>query len=95
MKYEIMFIVNPNLEESVLKNTVLELEKIINGKDSKIINSKNMGQKELAYEIKKHKSGYYYVYQIDVSDKKIINEFNRLASLNENVLRHMVVKLED
>ncbi len=95
MKYEIMFIVNPNLEESVLKNTVSELEKILSGKDSKIINSKNMGQKELAYEIKKHKSGYYYVYQIDVSDKKIINEFNRLASLNENVLRHMVVKLED
>ena len=52
-----------------------------------------MGQKELAYEINKHKTGYYFLINVE-SDSKAINEFNRVATLSEDVIRHIAIKLE-
>lgn len=95
MKYEIMFIVRPDLDGNALKGVVANYEKILTGKKAKILNSKEMGQRELAYEIKKFKSGYYFVYQIEANDAQAINEFDRLATLSEDVIRHMIIKLED
>jgi len=94
MKYEIMFIVRPDMEENNLKDVITNFEKILTSNDGKILNSKNMGQKELAYDIKKYKHGFYYVYQVE-SSVKTINEFDRLASLSEDIIRHIIIKLED
>jgi small subunit ribosomal protein S6 len=94
MKYEIMFIVRPDIEEENLKEVVASFEGVLNSKKAKILNSKNMGQRELAYEIKKYKRGFYYLYQIE-APVKAINEFDRLALLSEDIVRHMIIKLED
>ena len=61
MKYEIMYIVRPNVEESELKGIVKNFEEVLTKNGAKIESSKEMGQRELAYEIKKFKSGYYYL----------------------------------
>ena len=53
-----------------------------------------MGQRELAYEIKKFKSGYYYVYQVEANDDKAIKEFDRLALISNDVIRHLITKIE-
>ena len=93
-KYEIMFIVQPNLESEVLKKTVSDLEKIFTNNKATITLSKELGQKELAYEIKKYKSGYYYLYNIEAENDKAIKEFNRIARINENVIRHLIINLD-
>ena len=62
MKYEIMFIVRANLEEGELAGIVKNFEEILTKNGAKIESSKEMGQRELAYEINKHKSCYYYLY---------------------------------
>lgn len=94
MKYEIMFIVRPNLEEGALKETVKSFEKVLTDHKATIVSSKDMGQKTLAYEIEKFNTGYYYLYQVEAS-VKAINEFDRLAGLSEDIIRHMIIKLED
>ena len=93
-KYEIMFIVKPNLEESEIKKTVKALEKTLTDTKTKITLTKELGQKEFAYEIKKFKSGYYYLYNVETSSETAIKEFDRIASLNENVLRHLIINLD-
>ena len=93
MKYEIMFIVRPNLEESALKEVVKTFENILTKNGAKIESSKDMGQKELAYEINDHKSGYYFLYNISSDDAKAQKEFDRLANLSEDIIRHMIIKL--
>ena len=60
---------------------------------AKVLSSKEMGQKELAYEIKKHKSGYYFLINVE-SAVEAINEFDRLALISEEVIRHLIVKLD-
>ena len=93
MKYEIMYIVRPNVEESELKGIVKNFEEVLTKNGAKIQSSKEMGQRELAYEIKKFKSGYYYLYEISSKDDKAEKEFNRLANLSEDIIRHMIIKL--
>ena len=93
MKYEIMYIVRPNVEESELKGIVKNFEEVLTKNGAKIESSKEMDQRELAYEIKKFKSGYYYLYEISSKDDKAEKEFNRLANLSEDIIRHMIIKL--
>lgn len=93
-QYEIMFIIRPDLEESVVKATVKSLEKALTDNKAKITLSKELGQKEFAYEIKKFKSGYYYLYNIETKNEKAITDFDHVARINENVIRHLVLNLD-
>lgn len=93
MKYEIMFIVRPNLEENDLKAVVKNFEEVLTKNGAEIEMVKEMGQRELAYEINTHKSGYYYLYEISSKDDKAEKEFNRLANLSEDIIRHMIIRL--
>ena len=92
--YEIMFIVKTTLEESVVKSTVESLKNIITDMNGKLTGSKDMGQRELAYPINKEITGFYYVITVEASNEAIA-EFDRKARLNENVLRHQVIRLDE
>ena len=91
-KYEIMFIVRPDLEKEATAKVVKDFEKVLTGKKANILSSKELGGQELAYEINGHKTGYYYLINVEASNEAI-NEFNRLATLSEDVIRHIVIKL--
>ena len=93
-KYEIMFIVKSDLEEETRKNVVSTLEKTLTSNNATITSTKELGQKEFAYEIKKMKSGYYYLYNIETSTDASIKEFDRVAGIDENVVRHLILKIE-
>ena len=93
MKYEILFIVRPDLEEKAINDTFKKFEKLLVDNKAKVLSSKELGQKELAYEIKKHKTGYYFLINVE-SEAKAINEFDRVATLSEDILRHIAIKLE-
>ena len=92
--YEIMFIVRPDMEEEAVKKTVKSFEKILTDHKAKITLSKELGQKEFAYEIKKFKSGYYFLYNIEAKNDSAIREFDRVARLDENVIRHLIINLD-
>lgn len=92
-KYEIMFIVKATLEDDKNKSVTDELQKLINVKPSKVIEFKDMGKKKLAYPIKKELSGCYYVMNVEATNETI-KEFDRKVSINENVLRHLIIKVE-
>ena len=93
-KYEIMFIVKPDLEETSNNNEAENLKKVLTNLEAKIVEEKAMGQRELAYEIKKYTNGYYFLFVVEGSHEAI-KEFDRLAGINENILRHLIIRKED
>lgn len=93
-KYEIMFIVRPDVDEDTRNNVVKSLEKTFTDNKATVTLSKELGQKEFAYDIKKFKSGFYYLYNIESKDDKCVNEFDRVAKINENVLRYLVLNMD-
>ncbi len=94
-KYEIMFIVRPTLSEEEIKKVAKEFEKVLTSNGATVTDTKEMGQRELAYEIKDFKTGYYYVTTLEASDDKAIKEFDRLALISNDIVRHLITKLED
>lgn len=93
-KYEIMFIVRPDMEEAEIKKTADEVKKVLTDMNATITEEKTMGQRELAYEIKKFSTGYYYLFVVE-ADAAAVKEFDRVARINESLLRHLIVKVED
>ncbi len=93
-KYEIMFIVRPDLEEADMKKTVDTMKKVLMDKGTKIVEEKAMGQKDLAYEMNKYKTGFYYLFVVE-NGKEAIEEFSRVARINENIIRHLVIKVDE
>lgn len=93
-KYEIMFIVRPDMEEAEIRKTAEEMKKVLENGQTTFVEEKNMGQRELAYEIKKFKTGYYFLYVVETTSD-VVNEFDRVVRISENVIRHLIVKVED
>ena len=92
-KYEIMFILKSNDEEAI-KNQVSEMKAIITDMNGEIETEKEMGNRKLAYPIKKELNGYYYVMNV-VANNDAIAEFDRKARISENVIRHLVIRLDE
>lgn len=93
-KYDVMFIVKPDLEEGAIKEVFDSMKALLEDKKANIVEAKEMGQRELAYEIKKYKTGYYFYFLIEADTAEVVKEFDRVALINENIIRHLVVKVE-
>lgn len=92
--YEIMFIVKTTIESEKQKKTIDTMKKIITDGKGKIVETKEMGERKLAYPIKKELNGYYYVLKVEASSD-VVSEFDRRASLDETILRHLIIKLDE
>ena len=93
-KYEMMFIVKSQGEEKNVKGVVTAVEKVLKDNNAKISESKDLGLKKLAYPIKKEINGYYELINFEVA-KEAIAEIKRKISINESVLRHLIIKKEE
>lgn len=93
-KYEIMFIVKATMEADEVKNTSENYKALVTSEQGKVVEFKEMGEKKLAYPIKKELNGYYFVMQIE-ANKEAISEFDRKIRLDENVLRHLIIRLDE
>lgn len=89
--YEIMYILKADLDETARQDTIAKLSKILEDNGAKINKvDETMGLRDLAYEIKDEKKGYYVVLNV-TADSKATDEFSRLVRINPLVLRHIVV----
>ena len=88
-----MYILKANLEEAVRQETKDGLHAIITNSEGTIENVDEWGLKEFAYEIDYEKKGYYVVINVTANNEGIA-EFDRLARINHNVVRFLIVKEE-
>ena len=97
--YEIMFIVRPTLGEDEIKTVASNFQKTLETNGAKVTGVDAWGQKTLAYEIKvgrnTYKSGYYFVVNVEANDDKAVKEFDRLALISQDIIRHLVINKED
>ena len=93
-KYEMMFIIKATMEEANVKAAANNIKSLAESLNVKVESFKEMGQKKLAYPIKKEISGYYYVMTMTAS-KDAIKEVNRKMSIDEDVIRHLIIKLDE
>ena len=89
-KYEVMYIIRPEVEEEARKSLVEEIDNVFTANGSTVENVNEWGIRDLAYEIAKCRKGYYVLLNVTAT-VEAVNEFNRLANIKENIIRHIVV----
>lgn len=93
-KYEVIFIVRPTVGEDELKKVIDNFENVLTTNGATVLENKEMGQRELAYEIKDFKSGYYHLFEIETNNDNAVKEFDRLALISNDIIRHLITKIE-
>lgn len=93
-KYEIMYIIRPNMEEEAQKALVERFANVLTTNGAEITNAKEWGKRRLAYEINDFREGVYVVSKVNAS-AAAVQEFERLAKISEDIIRHIVVREEE
>ncbi|MGY8910093.1 MAG: 30S ribosomal protein S6 [Flavobacteriales bacterium] len=91
--YETVFILNPVLSDTQIKETVQKFEDYLVSKGAEIISKEDWGLKKLAYPIQKKKSGFYHLIDYKVAGEEIAAfelEFRR----DDSVMRYLSVRLD-
>jgi len=89
--YEIMIILDPELEEKALPKHLERYLKVITKDGGTVDNQDFWGKRRLAYEILKKSEGYYVVINF-TSEPDAAKEMDRLLNLSESVLRTKLLR---
>ncbi|MBO6233109.1 MAG: 30S ribosomal protein S6 [Clostridia bacterium] len=89
-KYESVIIVSPEVDEAGLKSVEEKYTGLIN-KTGKVESVKNLGKKQLAYEIKKFKEATYMQFDFD-AEPETIAELERNYRISDEVIKFITVR---
>jgi small subunit ribosomal protein S6 len=91
--YEILYVIRPNIEEEAKATLVKRFDEILTNNGAEIVESKEWGKRRLAYEIEDFKDGFYHIIKVNATSEAT-DEFDRLAKINNDIIRHIVVRDE-
>ncbi len=91
--YECTFIVNPGLDDAQIETTAKAVEETIVKNGGEMVNTDHIGRRRLAYPIAKKHNGYYICMEFEM-DGRSLERVERLLKLDENVMRHLTLKLD-
>ncbi len=92
-KYEVVFIFRV-LEEEATNAVIAKFENLITNNGGEVEKIDRWGKKHLAYEIKDVADGYYVLVHFS-SEPATVKELDRVAKITEELLKHMIVKLDE
>ena len=94
-KYEILYIIRPNIDEEAKTALVERFDAILTENGAANLESKDWEKRKLAYEINDFREGIYHIATFEAeTTSEALSEFDRLAKINLDILRHMIVKVE-
>lgn len=92
--YEVTFIVDPVLSGDEIKATAQKYVNQLQENGCDITYVDEMGLRQLAFEINKRNSGYYYVVEFQTTNGKILDPLELNMRRDEKLLRYLSVKLD-
>ena len=94
-KYEMIYIIDTGLEEAARKELIEKVSALIanNGGEIEKVDE-TWGKRRLAYAIDYKTEGWYVLVNFQ-APAELPRELERNLQINENVLRYLVVKLEE
>ena len=93
-QYELVYVVSPQASEQDVTDLHAQVEATIARFGAVLAKTENWGRRKLAYEIGGHKEGTYVLEVID-GQGDVIKEIDRRLKVNEQVIRHLVVRVDD
>ncbi len=89
-KYEVMYIIRPDVEQEAVQATVEKFQGIIqNG--GEITKHEVLGKRRLAYEINKVRDGVYVLVNFTATPE-VVAELERILKISDEVIRYLITK---
>jgi len=92
-KYELMFIIDPTLEDTKKESYIEEVKGII-ATAGEVSDTDVWGLKKLAYPILKKSEGYFVVMHFNAKPE-LPKELDRRLRISDNCMRHIIVNLDE
>ncbi len=95
--YESIIILKPDIVEKEIKEEIEKYKKIIRNfvkKNEEQLKIEEIGKKNLAYEVKQYKQGYYVLFEF-YAEIEEINELERKFRKDDDVLKFIIVRKDD
>ncbi len=90
-KYEVMVIVNPEVDDRQVSPLIDKHLKTITKEGGTVDNVEVWGRRRLAYEINKKTEGTYVVLDV-TAEPHTVQEMDRLMTIDEKVMRTKVMR---
>ena len=92
--YETVIIARQDISTQQVETLTENMSAFVTNGGGTIAKVENWGLRNLAYKIKKNRKGHYVLLNID-APADAVKEMERNLRLNEDVLRHMTIKVEE
>lgn len=89
--YEDVLILDPNLDDTAIEETVQKVKDVIIKQGGEILKTENWGRRKLAYELNKHQKGCY-ILLLFKAPPATITELEKLGKVLDAIIKFMVVK---
>ena len=93
-QYELVFILPPDTTEQQVTELHEQLAAVVSRMNGQFERTENWGRRKLAYEIARHKEGFYVLEVINGSGE-LMKELDRRLRVMDQVIRHMVVRVDE
>ena len=93
INYEVMFIIDPALEDDAKEATIAAVKGII-AAEGEVGNTDVWGMRKLAYPIQKKSEGYYVVIEFK-AEPTLPKELDRRLKISDNVMRHLIINKDE
>ena len=92
-EYELMCVLNPELDEEALEAHAERLKTTITGRGGEVTSHEPWGRRRLAFEVGGHRDGIYTLTRFTMPPDGA-DALDRSLRLTESVLRHLIVRPE-
>jgi small subunit ribosomal protein S6 len=93
-QYEMMYIVRPELDEETVAAAIAKVSGLVTTNGGEVTKADPWGRRRLAYPIKQCHDGQYVLMQFKL-DPKTLAEVERSLRISEEVIRYLVIRLDD
>lgn len=93
-KYEIIFIVRPDLPEEELSKLITQMEGAVSNSGGKVEKVEKMGRRRLAYRVKRQREGFYVLFTLE-GGGETIREFERRLKVTDSVIKFLTVRMDE
>lgn len=88
--YELMVVLDPNLDETGIEGVTRRVESVVTGRDGRVTSTEAWGRRRLAYPIGRHRDGHYVLFRLNMNPTTT-SELERQLRLTESVVRQLLV----
>ncbi|MGM0881506.1 MAG: 30S ribosomal protein S6 [Bacillota bacterium] len=89
-KYEVMYIIRPEVEQENVQAIVDKFNGIISN-GGEVTKTDVIGKRRLAYEINKLRDGYFVLVHFNATTE-VVNELDRIMKITDEVIRSLIVR---